>query len=53
MSSLSVITISPPAHFTPLCISPLLTRIFASSINNTLLYPDCPSFSCIKGPSKT
>ncbi|CCF43863.1 hypothetical protein CH063_14518 [Colletotrichum higginsianum] len=53
MSSLSAIATSPTAQFTPLCTSSLLTHIFASSINNTLLYPDCLCFSCIKGPSKT
>ncbi|KAH9226506.1 hypothetical protein K456DRAFT_1850473 [Colletotrichum gloeosporioides 23] len=48
MSSLSIIAISPPVRFTPLCMSTLLTHIFASSINNPLLYPDHLSFSCIK-----
>ncbi|KAH9226774.1 hypothetical protein K456DRAFT_1849740 [Colletotrichum gloeosporioides 23] len=48
MSSLSTIAISPPARFTPLCTSTLLTHIFTSSINNPLLYPDRLSFSCVK-----
>ncbi|KAF6816313.1 hypothetical protein CMUS01_12290 [Colletotrichum musicola] len=48
MSSLSVVTTSPPARFTPLCTSTLLTHIFASSINNPLLYPYYLSFNYIK-----
>ncbi|OHW97430.1 hypothetical protein CSPAE12_03897 [Colletotrichum incanum] len=47
MSSLSAIATSPPARFTPLRTSPLLTHIFASSINNPLLYSNYLSFSCI------
>ncbi|KAF4478964.1 hypothetical protein CGGC5_v012369 [Colletotrichum fructicola Nara gc5] len=47
MSSLSAVTTSPPARFTPLRTSTLLTHVFASSINNPLFYPYCLSFSCI------
>ncbi|KAH9240362.1 hypothetical protein K456DRAFT_1719657 [Colletotrichum gloeosporioides 23] len=39
MSSLSAVTTSPPARFTSLRTSTLLTHVFASSINNPLLYP--------------
>ncbi|KAH9236474.1 hypothetical protein K456DRAFT_1721829 [Colletotrichum gloeosporioides 23] len=38
MSSLSAVTTSPPARFTSLRTSTLLTHVFASSINNPLLY---------------
>ncbi|KAF6810615.1 hypothetical protein CMUS01_13425 [Colletotrichum musicola] len=48
MSSLSAVTISLPAQFTPLYTSTLLTYIFVFSINNPLLYPYCLSFSYIK-----
>ncbi|KAK1837466.1 hypothetical protein CCHR01_19913 [Colletotrichum chrysophilum] len=48
MSSLSAVTTSPPARFTPLRTSTLLTHVFASSINNPLFYPYYLSFSCIK-----
>ncbi|OHW96498.1 hypothetical protein CSPAE12_04847 [Colletotrichum incanum] len=53
MPCVSVVAISPNAHFTLLCTSTLYTDIFTSSINNPLFNPYCLCFCCIKWPSKT
>ncbi|OHW92933.1 hypothetical protein CSPAE12_08478 [Colletotrichum incanum] len=48
MFSISIITILPRMRFTYLYISTLLTRISSFSINNSLLYLKCLSFSYTK-----
>ncbi|OHW96719.1 hypothetical protein CSPAE12_04531 [Colletotrichum incanum] len=53
MSSLSVITISPPVRFTLLYTTTPLTNIITFRINNPFLYLECLSFSYIKQTLKT